>query len=194
MPSGLRYAIMPAMPGIASMSAMPCVAPRTKAAFDMASASVPSSKLEAILTHCFPALRPRSSSQCHHATRPPWHCRSRKVDSCATTTDHDRGVSADIDVPTHRVFDLFTDLGRATEHVPGIKRVDLLTPGTLRAWHALARDAEVFGLWEDLLERHASWNWSRDSSSEVHHHRYEDHEQHGNDDDPRGRTETESRW
>ena len=39
-------------------------------------------------------------------------------------------VAVDIAAPTYRVFDAFTDVERAAERVPSIKRVELLTPGS----------------------------------------------------------------
>lgn len=62
---------------------------------------------------------------------------------------------------------------------------------------AVAQNGRLIGLLTaeavgEFLNLHASWNGSSDNSPEANHHRRQDDEQYGNDDDPRGRTETES--
>ena len=105
-------------------------------------------KVEAILTHRFPSAAVSQLAAAANAIMglagPRLADRAHEADAPAqpTTTVV---VFADIEAPTRRVFDLFTDLQRATEHVSGIKQVELLTPGRFALgtrWH---ETREVFG-------------------------------------------------
>ena len=105
-------------------------------------------KLEAILTHRFPSAAVSQLAAAANAImglagpRPADFANQADAPAQPTTTVV---VSADIEAPTRRVFDLFTDLERATEHVSGIKQVELLTPGRFGLGTRWRETREVFG-------------------------------------------------
>jgi uncharacterized protein YndB with AHSA1/START domain len=105
-------------------------------------------KLEAILTHRFPSAPVSQLAAAANAImglvshRPADRANQDDVPAQPTTTVV---VSAVIEAPTRRVFDLFTDLERATEHVSGIKQVERLTPGPFGLGTRWRETREVFG-------------------------------------------------
>ena len=105
-------------------------------------------KVEAILTHRFPsAAVPQLAAAVNAimglaASRPADRVSGAEAPAQPTTTVV---VSADIEAPTRGVFELFTDLERATEHVSGIKQLERLTPGRFGLGTRWRETREVFG-------------------------------------------------
>ena len=105
-------------------------------------------KLEAILTHRFPSAAVSQLAAAANAImglaghRPADHASQAEAPAQPTTTVV---VSADIGAPTRHVFELFTDLERATEHVSGIKQLERLTPGRFGLGTRWRETREVFG-------------------------------------------------
>jgi uncharacterized protein YndB with AHSA1/START domain len=54
-------------------------------------------------------------------------------------------VSNEIDAPVERVFRTFADVERGPEHVSGIKRLEMLTPGPVRVGTRWLETREVMG-------------------------------------------------
>jgi uncharacterized protein YndB with AHSA1/START domain len=89
-------------------------------------------KLEAILTHRFPTaetaqLAAAANAIIGLADDPAADGASRPDEPQRPSTTI--AVSVDIAAPAYRVFDASTDIARAAERVPSIKRVEMLTPG-----------------------------------------------------------------
>jgi uncharacterized protein YndB with AHSA1/START domain len=105
-------------------------------------------KLEAILTYRFPCA---AAAQLAAAANAIMGLTGHRTTDSANRTDGSPrptttvAVSADIEAPIRRVFDLFTDIERAAEHVAGIKRVEMLTPGSFGIGTRWRETREVFG-------------------------------------------------
>ena len=105
-------------------------------------------KLEAILTHRFPSAATSELAAALNAIMavagPQPAERASQIDAVpqpGTTVV----VSALIEAPPCAVFDLFTDLDRATTHVSGIKQIARLTPGGFGLGTRWRETREVFG-------------------------------------------------
>jgi hypothetical protein len=92
-------------------------------------------KLETILAHRFPgaaiaqlaaAANAIMGLEDHPRTRVPPEARPFRPSGNAFTTV---SVSSWISAPVKRVFDMFTDIGHAAEHVSGIVNIEMLTVG-----------------------------------------------------------------
>jgi uncharacterized protein YndB with AHSA1/START domain len=105
-------------------------------------------KLEAILSNRFPSAAGAHLAAAANAIM--GLTGHRTADSANRTDGSPRptttiAVSADIEAPIRRVFDLFTDIEHAAEHVSGIKRVEMLTPGTFGLGTRWRETREVLG-------------------------------------------------
>lgn len=105
-------------------------------------------KLEAILKHRFPSAAVSQLAAAANAIMglagPRHDDRAHEADAPAQPTTTVM-VSADLEAPIRRVFDLFTDLEHAAEHVSGIKQIELLTPGRFGLGTRWRETREVFG-------------------------------------------------
>jgi hypothetical protein len=105
-------------------------------------------KLEAILSNRFPSAAGAHLAAAANAIM--GLTGHRTADGANRTDGSPRptttvAVSADIEAPIRRVFDLFTDIEHAAERVSGIKRVEMLTPGSFGLGTRWRETREVFG-------------------------------------------------
>jgi carbon monoxide dehydrogenase subunit G len=58
-------------------------------------------------------------------------------------------VSTEVKAPVDRVFELFTDIEHAAEHVSGIKEIEILSPGPFNLGYRWTETREVMGRLDD---------------------------------------------
>src|SRR5438093_1707467 len=115
-------------------------------------------KVEAILAKRFPsaaaadlaaaanAIMASADNRSGDRLRTSGHLRPFRalVDTLTTVS-----VSSRIDAPTRRVFDMFTDVEHAAEHVSGISRIEMLTPGPFRLGTRWRESRQLLGRVDD---------------------------------------------
>jgi uncharacterized protein YndB with AHSA1/START domain len=78
-------------------------------------------------------------------------------------------VSTRINAPIGRVFEQFTDLEHGTEHVSGIKRIEMLTQGVFRLGSRWRETREVLGH-TDSAEMEVT-SFERNKTYTITHHK-----------------------
>ena len=78
-------------------------------------------------------------------------------------------VSNEIAAPVHRVFEYFTDVGVGANHVSGIKKIAMLTPGKFGLGTRWIETREVLGV-TDSAEMEVT-SFERDKTYTITHHK-----------------------
>jgi len=78
-------------------------------------------------------------------------------------------VSTEVKAPVERVFKLFTDIEHAAEHVAGIKKIEVLSPGAFNLGYRWTETREVMGRLDSATMEISSFELNRTYT--VTHHK-----------------------
>jgi carbon monoxide dehydrogenase subunit G len=78
-------------------------------------------------------------------------------------------VSTEVKAPVERVFELFTDIEHAAEHVSGIKKIEVLSMGPFNLGYRWTETREVMGRLDDATMEISSFE--RNRTYTVTHHK-----------------------
>ena len=78
-------------------------------------------------------------------------------------------VSTEVKAPVERVFELFTDIEHAAEHVSGIKKIEVMSTGPFNLGYRWTETREVMGRLDDAAMEISAFE--RNRSYTITHHK-----------------------